>query len=418
MPVIKAAARLDRGKKFPNNRSESCRTVVIACSGDVPNRRQQPGLQLLVQSSDWRAGQRRPPSVQISPFAPTGGDGRVSPPRFTGLAPRPPAERDRRVRVRQQRCDGPDDDRQQLPRRRRAQAGFHPEGRYEFKIHFDGAAAEQLTYRFSFAPADASGTQHVAIDRLAGTEASEDGTAGARIAEGLTGEAISGSGVRAWCGAAADPFYLDLHHLAHILEGLQNEQPIDNGDWTPVQGASSFAGSQICAIVLEMPLSDAELRPGRSIGVWAAAKLATDAGGWRQINRAGIPMVWPMFRALGGNDDSAEYQRDTTARPAGDPANDTSRVAAFVAAAVRRTGVSDPDSYGRAVAARLLPDVLPYQVGTTAAFSFAGFNGRTLADNAPEVMYGLVTNSAVPTGLVAASASETRQDKFPYVVPA
>jgi Domain of unknown function (DUF4331) len=160
-------------------------------------------------------------------------------------------------------------------------AGFHPEGRYEFKIHFDGAAAEQLTYRFSFAPADASGTQHVTIDRLAGTEASDDGTAGARIAEGLTGEAISGSGVRAWCGAAADPFYLDLHHLAHILEGLQNEQPIDNGDWTPVQGASSFAGSQICAIVLEMPLSDAELRPGRSIGVWAAAKLATDAGGWR-----------------------------------------------------------------------------------------------------------------------------------------
>ena len=28
--------------------------------------------------------------------------------------------------------------------------GFHPEGRYEFKIHLDGAATEQLTYRFSF----------------------------------------------------------------------------------------------------------------------------------------------------------------------------------------------------------------------------------------------------------------------------
>jgi hypothetical protein len=138
----------------------------------------------------------------------------------------------------------------------------------------------------------------------------------------------------------------------------------------------------------------------------------------RQVNRAGIPMVWPLFRALGGDDDSAEYQRDTTARPADDPANDAARVAAFVAAAVRRTGVSDPDAYGRAAAARLLPDVLPYQVGTAAAFTFAGFNGRTLADNAPEVMYGLVTNSAMPTGLVAASARETRPDKFPYIVPA
>lgn len=92
-------------------------------------------------------------------------------------------------------------------------AGFHPEGRYEFKIHLDSAATEQLTYRLSFAPADASGTQHAAIDRLAGTEAGDDCTAGARIAERPTGEAISGSGVRAWCGAANDPFYLDLHHV-------------------------------------------------------------------------------------------------------------------------------------------------------------------------------------------------------------
>ena len=42
---------------------------------------------------------------------------------------------------------------------------------------------------------------------------------------------------------------------------------------------------------------------------------------------------------------------------------------------------------------------------------------RSLADNAPEVMYGLITNSAVPTGLMAA-ASETRQDEFPYIVSA
>jgi Domain of unknown function (DUF4331) len=295
--------------------------------------------------------------------------------------------------------------------------GFHPEGRYEFKVHLDGAAAEQLTYRFSFTPADASGIQHVTVDRLAGTEAGGDDVAGARIAEGHTGEVISGSAVRAWCGGAADPFYLDLHQLAHILAGLQGEQPIDNGGWTPAQAASTFTGSQVYAIVLEIPHSDPELRAGRPIGVWAAVKLATDAGGWRQVNRTGIPMMWPLFRALGGDDDSAEYQRDTAARPADDPANDTDRVVAFVTAAVRRTGISDPGGYGREVAARLLPDVLPYRVGTAAAFSFAGFNGRALADNAPEVMYGLVTNSAVPTGLVSESASGTRQDKFPYVVP-
>ncbi len=31
-----------------------------------------------------------------------------------------------------------------------AQPGFHPEARYEFKVHFDGADYEALTYRVSF----------------------------------------------------------------------------------------------------------------------------------------------------------------------------------------------------------------------------------------------------------------------------
>jgi hypothetical protein len=56
--------------------------------------------------------------------------------------------------------------------------GFNPEGRYELKIHLDGTVAEQLTYRFSFAPADASGAQQVAIDRLAGPDTGDDHAAG------------------------------------------------------------------------------------------------------------------------------------------------------------------------------------------------------------------------------------------------
>ena len=31
-----------------------------------------------------------------------------------------------------------------------AEPGFHPEARYEFKVHFDGAEYETLTYRLSF----------------------------------------------------------------------------------------------------------------------------------------------------------------------------------------------------------------------------------------------------------------------------
>lgn len=296
-------------------------------------------------------------------------------------------------------------------------AGFHPEGRYEFRVHPDLSPVEQVTYRAVFGHPDAAGSQHVTVFRLVGQDATDDGATGTPVAEGRVGETIDGDGIRVWTGESADPFYLDLGHLGHILGGLQNRQPIDNGDWTPAAAASSFTGSRVNAIVLEIPTSDSELRADRQIGVWANTKLATDAGGWYQTNRTAIPMVWPIFHAIGGDDESPEYQRDTVGHPADDLASLCDRVTDMVSAAVHSTGVSDPDAYGHAVAERLLPDLLPYRVGTPAAFSFAGFNGRTLADNAPEVMYGLVTNSAVPTGLRPEHAAETRQEKFPYVVP-
>ena len=299
--------------------------------------------------------------------------------------------------------------------------GFHPEGRYEFKVHLDNEEHENLAYRFVFGPAEGGDpAQPVEIYQLSNADAVDDFASGTLVAEGRTGEVLLGKdacGLRAWAGAAADPFYLDLHQLAHIIEGLQHQQPIELGGWTQADAASSFTGSQVCAIVLEVPGTDPLLRAGRLIGAWGATKLATDAGGWRQVNRTAIPMMWPLFRAVGDSDDSDAYLRDTAASPGEDRANDEARVRDLVTAAALGTGTANPAAYAAMVAARLLPDLLRYRVGTPAAFSFAGFNGRALADNAPEVMYGLITNSGFPTGLTSASAEETRQAGFPYLVP-
>jgi len=40
-----------------------------------------------------------------------------------------------------------------------------------------------------------------------------------------------------------------------------------------------------------------------------------------------------------------------------------------------------------------------------------------LADNAPEAMLSLVTNTAVPSGLKPSVAKDQRTSDFPYVVP-
>ena len=147
---------------------------------------------------------------------------------------------------------------------------------------------------------------------------------------------------------------------------------------------------------------------------WATTKLATDAGGWRPINRAAIPMIWPIFRP----DDSEEASTANITHPADDARLYREQLARFVARVVANHGSArDPSGYGYAVADRLTPDVLPYRIGTPAAFGFAGFNGRTLSDNAPEIMFSLVTNIAVPAGLVPRRAADARRDTYPYVVP-
>jgi hypothetical protein len=69
----------------------------------------------------------------------------------------------------------------------------------------------------------------------------------------------------------------------------------DLSGWRPEGAQNSFADTTVDSIVLEVSHQHPQLRPGARTGVWCATKLATDAGGWRQINRAGHPMMWPIF---------------------------------------------------------------------------------------------------------------------------
>ena len=52
-----------------------------------------------------------------------------------------------------------------------SEPGFHPEARYEFKVHLDGADFEALTYRVSFAEADSGGRQALQLHALTGDQA-------------------------------------------------------------------------------------------------------------------------------------------------------------------------------------------------------------------------------------------------------
>jgi len=295
------------------------------------------------------------------------------------------------------------------------QPGFHAEARYEFKVHFDGADFEDLTYRVSFGERDSRGQQAVQLHALTGDEAREDSATGELVLEGRTGEPAGNGDARIWAGRITDWFYIDLSLLFKINAAVKDGTAPDLSAWRPEDAQNSFADTTVESIVLEVSNQHPRLRPGAHVGVWCATKLATDAGGWRQINRAGHPMMWPIFWP-----DDIKFDNPANTRH---PSEDFGAVGKYtgdqVAAVVSASGTSDdPQGYGQAVARELFPDVLPYVVGTPATYSFAGFNGRTLADNAPEAMLSLVLNTGVASGLKPSVAAHLRDQKFPYIVPA
>ena len=160
--------------------------------------------------------------------------------------------------------------------------GFHPEGRYEFKVHLDNEEYENLAYRFVFGGSDGDAVQSVALYQLTGADAHNDGAPGTLIARGCTGEVINGpGGSGASVGrAAADPFYLDLRQLADIIEGLQNNKPIEFGEWTVSQAS---AASQACRSARLSSRSPGQTR--------SCARDATSA--------CGVPSSWPPTREAG-----------------------------------------------------------------------------------------------------------------------
>jgi hypothetical protein len=235
------------------------------------------------------------------------------------------------------------------------------------------------------------------------------------VATGTTGSVTEAGNVRVWAGRINDPFYIDLDELGVINAAVRDGTKVDLSKWRSGKPNNTFAGSQVYSIVLEVSHDHPRLRPGARLGVWCATKLATDAGGWRQINRFGLPMMWPIFWP-----DDTDFSNPANDRhPSEDRNADGKYIAEKIAAVVAANGSSaDPEGYGYLVSHRIFPEIMPYTVGTPASFGFSGVNGRTLADNAPEAMFSMVLDSATSSGLDPSVAADMRRDEFPWVVPA
>ncbi|MEV6610844.1 DUF4331 family protein [Kutzneria sp. NPDC051319] len=285
--------------------------------------------------------------------------------------------------------------------------GFHPEGKYEVNLGVEPA----LTYRFTFAERDGDGRQRFSVHGVRG--GSDHGGHG--LAEGTTDEVVhTADGSRVWAGRAGDPFWIEPDVLHAVGHAFQDGTTVDLSGWNPEGAHNLFAGHSVYSVVMEVPDVELLAHTGgrRDIHVWARASLATDAGGWRSVNRIGLPMIHPLFTQF----DEDLGDRLNLGHPQDDPDVFGEVVVAKIAGVVRAYGTAaDPDAYARSVARRFLPNALPYRVGTPASFGFAEWNGRALTDNAPNVMFTIAANSPVSLGIGKESVTSKPVGTFPHL---
>jgi uncharacterized protein DUF4331 len=287
-----------------------------------------------------------------------------------------------------------------------ASLAFHPEGLYAFRFDVDGDAREEVTFKVRFGDAPHTrGGQHAQLYQVlwaTGADAAA-GAGGQVLAEGQTGQIVGGEpGARAYTGVAADMFFANRDGLHQFKDSFV----AGRFDATAfANGVDFFDGRNVMAIVVEVPES---LIGTGTVRAWATVSLVGHAAEV-QVSRWGLPLLTHFY--ITDADMQEQYNRAT---PAQDRELFALQISAVVEKMTRQAGsAADPAAYGKLVADRLIPTTLPYELGTWAAFSHAGFNGRGLADDVMDVQLSLMTNTALGDGVPIPARPRSRAE-FPY----
>jgi hypothetical protein len=288
---------------------------------------------------------------------------------------------------------------------------FRDEGLYAFRFDLNGDAKEELAFKFRFGAAEHLGgdehrhIQHFEVRRAVGADARK-GAEGTVLAAGDTGGVVRAKDILVFAGLAPDLFAGDAAALRAFHTALAKENRFAAEVWQ--NRKNFFAKRNVTAIVLELPTQ----MIGRGhIHAWATASLYGHAPEV-QVSRWGLPLI---TNVLTPDQDVREIYNRTG--PAEDREKLGPALSQFTARVSGLAGSTpNPAEYGLQVADRLCPIMLPYELGSPAAFDFVGFNGRALGDDVMDVIITLASNVPLADG-VAPDPTRIRPD-FPYFGPA
>jgi hypothetical protein len=297
-------------------------------------------------------------------------------------------------------------------------AHFRPSALYELKIDTNADAIADVAYRFRFGKVttrdDGTVDQMVQVRRATGAAAGRTEWSGMVVANGRTTElgrspvldAVTGGG-RLFAGPRDDPFFFDLPGFVEFKQQLlagSTDLGVLLGGFS---GNDTFAGTNVSAIVLELP--NAKLGgTGSTVGVWATTAIE-QGGDWVQIERMGRPAINTVFNHTDADKDAANRLS-----PVDDRAFDRDNVLGVLDAigdVLDANGLPRYDAATEgAIADILLPDVLTVELGNAAGF----LNGRRLADDVIDAEFGVLTNGNVTSDGVNAN-DRAFIDSFPYL---
>jgi hypothetical protein len=233
------------------------------------------------------------------------------------------------------------------------------------------------------------------------------GAKGAKIGAGKLGKTSElAKGIKAWAGVVKDPFFGNSTSLGLLRAQLNAGKPYDPSIWAQAQGKSIFLGREASAIVLEVPNS----MLGKTIRTFMTTAVDTK-GTWKQVQYSANPLLSHIMmfesQALKGEHDQSRPDSEN-----GMKAMVSARVARATTLAKTE---KDPQQYGDEIAAKMIPDVLTYKVGSTAHYTLNERNGRSLDDDAMSTVLTMLLGT--PTDQKIANP-KLHTANFPYLMPA
>ncbi len=283
------------------------------------------------------------------------------------------------------------------PTTKAGQADFGKDGLYNLHFGFDRQLKSGHTFTFKFDGSQMQMSWHESANP-------ELGAQGEVKSSGAIGETIEcSSGVRWWAGAIHEPFAGNGLGLGAFREAVAKGefQPelFNNGD----QANVLFDGKHVSSIVMEVP----NKYLGTKIFYYGTTAWY-DQDHWHQVNRIGHVLL-PHLYMLTPPYKNAENETR--------PVTDEERrewVKSTIESFARVSGHKDATAYAEEMSKVIMPDVVPYVIGTEAHYGVYHLNGRKLSDDAMDTAVHILCGRQIedyvrPTGNYTGS--------FPYVVP-